>query len=387
LSELNQNKIKIVYLINGLGSGGAEMMLYRLLGRIDREKYRPVVITLLEFKGPLKEMINNLGVPVKSVAVRSRYDIFALIRLYHLIKMEKPNILHTQLYAADILGRIIGRLLKVPVIVTSIRNSNYGGRIRESVIKWTEKYADVTTIVSSNAAEGFISRGIINREKLKIIYNGLDGSLFYRVSDRKKKVLRNKMNIPEDGFLWVAVGNLTRQKDYSDLINAFNLLPDENVSLAIAGSGPLKQFLKKKIIELGLHDRIILLGRVDNVPDLMAAADALVLSSIYEGLPGVLLEAMASSLPVVATTVGGVPEIIVNTKTGFLVPSGDPVKLKEAMDQMMKMTANERFEMGQAGRLRVEENFSLDSMVNAYENIYDKSLQEKRLARVNKADE
>jgi glycosyltransferase involved in cell wall biosynthesis len=375
---VNQNNSKIVYLIIGLGSGGAEMMLYRLLGRIDREKYWPVVITLFDFKGPLKEMIKNLGVPVKSVAVRSRYDVLALPRLYKLIKMEKPDILHTQLYAADILGRIIGRFLKVPVIVTSIRNSYYGGRIRELLFKSTEKYADVTTIVSSNAAEGFISRGVIKREKLKVVYSGLDGSLFYRITDRKeKKALRKKMKIPESGFLWVAVGNLTRQKGYSILIDAFNLLPSENISLAIAGSGPLTPFLNKKIIELGLHDKIIIMGRVDYIPDLMAAADALVQSSIFEGLPGVLLEGMASALPVVAAAVGGVPEIVVDSITGLLVPPEDPIKLKEAMSRLMEMPEAKRLEMGQAGRLRVEEKFSLDNMVTAYENIYDQCLQEK----------
>ena len=195
------------------------------------------------------------------------------------------------------------------------------------------------------------------------------------------------MKIPESGFLWVSVGNLTRQKGYSTLIDAFNMLPGENINLIIAGNGPLRQTLNKKIIELGLHDKITLLGRVDNIPDLMAAADALVQSSIFEGLPGVLLEAMAATLPVVATNVGGTPEIVVDSKTGFLVPPENPIKLKDAMSRIMEMPESQRFALGQAGHLRVEENFCLDNMVKAYENIYDQSLREKRLARVKLADE
>ncbi len=374
---------KIVYLINGLGSGGAEMMLYRLLERLDWNKYQPVVIALLKFGGPLQEKITALGIDVHVVGVKSKLDLRSLARLYRLLKSLSPDILQTQLFAADIMGRTFGRLLKVPVIVTSIRNTYYGGFGRNLLIRLTERFADKTTFVSRTALERFVKLGIVSEEKAILIYNGLDPDRFCNgLTDKEKTVRRRELGFSEDVPLILAVGSLTRQKGYSDLLRALLILNQQQVAfkLAVAGSGPLKNELAAEVRELGLEENVSFLGRSDQIAELMASAELLVLASLWEGLPGVVLEAMASELPVVATAVGGTPELVVEGQTGYLVPPGDSEGLAAKLRKVLSLSKPEREKLGSTGRKRVEEYFTLSKMVSAYEKLYTDLLNNKTLA-------
>lgn len=377
---MGQQKVKIAYLINGLGRGGAEMMLLRLLERLDRDLYFPVVISLLDLGGPIKMKIEALRIPVHVVDIKAKYDFIGIIRLGKLLRNEAPSILHTQLFAADIMGRVFGKLLRIPIIITSIRNCYYGGFLRELMIKLTEKYADKTTIVSKGAARQFVERGVVPEDKLKVIYNGLDSALFQdSVTWENKKIIRARFRLPEECFLWICVGSLTRQKGHLDLFEALKMIPEANYCLAVAGSGPLNEFLKAKAKEHIRRDKIIFMGNIDNVPELMSSADALVLSSHWEGLPGVVLEAMASELPVVVTSVGGTPEIVKDGVTGFLVPPNSPGELAKALTAVMMLSVEKRYVMGKAARNLVIDNFHVDKMVKAYEDLYFECLQEKNL--------
>ena len=374
--------IKVIYLINGLGVGGAEMMLFRLLQRLDKSRFKPEVIALLNLKGPIKSELEKLGIEVNTLGIKSKMDIFSLYRLSRLIKNKKPEILHTQLFASDIVGRIIGKVLGVPVIITSIRNIYYGGSIRDFMIKVTERCADKTTIVSSISAQRLIKNNVIPENKLMVLRNGIDPDYFCsEVSLEKKLHIREKYDLPKDTFLLISVGSLTPQKGYSHLLDAIKNLSNNsfNFHLAIAGDGKLRDNLVSQVNEMGLSSNVSFLGRIDNVPELMAAADVLVLSSLWEGLPGVVLEAMASELPVVATAVGGTPEIVVDGVTGILVPAGDIEKLTKAICNIMKKTDQERKEMGKKGRKRIQEMFHVDKMVKAYEKLYCDCLHEKNI--------
>lgn len=371
---------KIVYLINGLGSGGAEMMLYRLLQRLDRSRFEPEVITLLEIEGPLAAKIKSLGVQVNSIDTKSKTDIGSIIRLYKVLKKKEPVIVHGQLYAADLLSRLVGSLAGVPIIISSIRNERYGNYFRDYLIKITERFTTRTTIVSKSAAERFINDRVIPRYKLKIIYNGINPNDFYfGLNENDKNALRISMNLPKEKFLILSVASLTNQKGYYDLIKATQRLieEDNDLLLLLAGSGPLEKELKRWVNELNLKQNVCFIGRSDNVPKLMALADCFVLSSHWEGLPGVILEAMASELPVVATAVGGTPELVSDGVTGYLVPPKMPGQLATALKNVIEMDVSERIFMGQAGRKRVEEHFHVDEMVKAYEQLYYECLQEK----------
>jgi glycosyltransferase involved in cell wall biosynthesis len=373
-------KAKICYLINGLSSGGAEMMLYRLLERLDREKYDPHVVILLNLDGPLRKRIEDLRISVRSVGFRSKYDFHALWKLFKIIKTIKPDILHTQLFASDIIGRIMGKYLKVPVIITSIRNSYYGGFWRDKMIQWTERFTDRTTIVSREAAKQFSERKVIPQEKLRVIYNGIDVDKYHHQANREdKKHKRLSIGLPVNGFLLLCVGSLTRQKGYPDLFQAFQMLlpSDCNLYLVVVGSGPMEGYIKQIVADRKLLDRVFLLGQCDKVPEIMAAADIFVLASLWEGLPGVVMEAMASQLPLVATAVGGTPELVVENETAYLVEPGQPEQLASALHKMIALPEETRQRMGKAGRVRITKHFNVDNMVKSYEVLYEDCLKEK----------
>lgn len=381
---MKKGKIKIVYLINGLSEGGAEMMLYRLLERLDRNMFQPEVVVLLKFSSQLQEKTEALGIKVHVIGVRSKLDLGAFFRLKGLLKEISPDILHTQLFAADILGRLTGKMLQIPVIITSIRNIYYGGFGRYFLFKLTEWCADRTTFVSRAALDRFVELKVVPAEKAVLIYNGLDTGRFYHgLSGNEKLAWRRKQGLPGEGCLFLAVGSLTRQKGYGVLFKALRELKQKGFmfNLVIAGQGPLKQELEAEVKELGLSGQVTFLGRSGKVPELMAWSDLLVLASFWEGLPGVVLEAMASELPVVATAVGGTPELVVEGKTGYLVQPSEPEQLARALEKVLELSTEERLALGQAGRARVEENFSLDKMVKAYETLYEETLREKILGK------
>ncbi len=355
------------------------MMLYRLLTRLDRNKFEPEVVALLSLPGPIKAKIEAAGIPVQIIGFKSKSDLCSIIRLYKLLKARQPHILHTQLFAADIIGRILGRLLGIPVIISSIRNEYYGGWPRDMLIKWTERFAMRTTVVSEAAAKRFIKDRVIPARKLAVIYNGIEPAMFSAaMSKEDKNRLRKELNLPVDTFLLLAVGSLTTQKGYLDLLRAIASMQGlpTAFNLVIAGSGPLENLLKSLAAELDLLGKVQFIGHSDDVPRLMAAADALVLTSLWEGLPGVVMEAMASELPVVATAVGGTPELMVDEITGFLVAPNKPEKISEALKRLILLPESERKAMGREGRRRVQAKFYLDKMVQAFEKIYIDCLRE-----------
>jgi len=222
---LRNRRIIVVYLINSLGSGGAQMMLFRLLERIDREKFQPVVVSLLKVKGVLQDRIENLGVDVHALEFRSGYDFKALLRLRHLLKELSPQVLQTQLFAADILGRILGRFIRIPVIITSIRNFYYGSFGRYLLFKLTENFASRTVFISNSAAKRFTELKILPVAKAKVIYNGLNLECFYSgLCEQNKIEKRNTLELPEKGFLLLSAGRLTRQRGYSTLFRALDLI-------------------------------------------------------------------------------------------------------------------------------------------------------------------
>lgn len=376
---MESNLHKIVYLINGLGPGGAEMMLYRLLERLDRERYEPVVVALLKIEGPVEEKIRALGISVYILDVRSKFDLGAIFRLYRLLRKLKPNVIQTRLFAADLAGRVLGWLQKVPYVITEIRTVYHGGFGRYLLFKLTEPLADMTLFVSKAAAERFIELKILPPGKARVIYNGLNPGDFpvaRGLEDKKRR--REELGLPVDGALLLAVGSLTVHKGYSNLLRAIRDLPGQFAwHLVIAGSGPLADELWSEVRVLGLSEVVTFLGRSDRVPELIAAADLLVLSSMWEGLPGVVMEAMAGALPVVATDVGGTPELVEEGKTGYLVPPNDSEALRIALEKVLSLSEEERLQWGQAGRRRVEKSFSADRMAAGYEAIYRELLDDR----------
>lgn len=373
----NNKKIKICYLITGLNVGGAEMMLYRLIEKLDKTRYDIKVISIIPL-GKVAEKIKKLQVEVISLEMRSKYDVFVILRLVDLLKKIKPVILHSYLFHANFLGRVAGKIAKVPIIISSIRNSKFGGKVRELALKYTDKYSDATTIVCQAAANRMIKRRVVSKEKLHVIYNGIEPELYYSNKNSKLE-LRKKMNIPLERKIILSVGRLQYQKGYPYVIQSAFELKKRGYDFLwlIAGEGELRPQLDKLVREYDLEDCIQFLGIRDDIPELMCASDIFVLSSLWEGLPGVVLEAMAAGLPVVATNVGGTPELVENGKNGFLVPPRNSLLMADAIEKIMSMDHTKQLEMGILGTEIVKQRFTVDKMVRSHEQLYLKLLCEK----------
>lgn len=372
-------RLKVAFLLStGLAYGGAETQLVNLATRLKKRGWDVRVVSMLPPQAFTEELA-AAGIPFATLNMRRGVpDPRALFKLIKILRQWRPVILTSFMFHANLLGRIAGRIAGIPVIISSIRNENFGGPLRDKILRYTDWMGDISTTNSKLAANSLIKRGVVPTGRMKVIPNGLVLDKFY--IDLKEKIeVRQQLGISDSEFLWLAVGRLEEQKDYPTLLDAFRLLILKNskAQLRIAGKGPLLDVIKQKAVDLGISERVVFLGLRRDIPALLNAADGFVLSSAWEGLPNVIMEAMAAWKPVVATNVGGVPELVEDGVSGYIVPPRDPEALAAAMLKMMSLSEDERKAMGQAGRAHIEANYSLDRVVDQWERLYRDLLRKK----------
>ncbi|MDH5570475.1 MAG: glycosyltransferase, partial [Gammaproteobacteria bacterium] len=303
-------------------------------------------------------------------------DPRSIFRLAGFIKKWKPLILHSHMVHANLLGRIVRIFATVPVVISTAHNINEGARWREIAYRVTDFLTDITTNVSQAAVDRYIDVGAAPRDRIRFIPNGLNTDEFTK-DEQARQLLRDELGV-KDAFLWLAVGRLVEAKDYPNMFRAFaSINYNINTRLFIVGQGELEQDLKQQVRALGLEKRIQFLGVRQDIPQLMNAADGYVMSSAWEGLPMVLLEAAATGMPIVATDVGGNREVVLNGTSGFVVTPYDSEQLANAMQDIMTMSENERATMGKVGRQYVVDNYSLDNVVSMWEDLYWELLRRK----------
>jgi glycosyltransferase involved in cell wall biosynthesis len=214
----------------------------------------------------------------------------------------------------------------------------------------------------------------VREDRLSVLGNGIEVEAW--APDIQARVAARRQLGLTDEFLWMAVGRLEPVKDYPTLLRAMARAP-ENARLFILGTGPLEGELAKLAAQLGLKQRVRFLGFEPNVEHWMQGADGFVLSSRYEGLPMVLLEAGACGVPAVATDVPGTREVVTDGVNGWLARSEDPISLNEAMARLMQMPLEDRYAMGECARRRVINEFSMDIVLNRWEQLYETLLAQK----------
>lgn len=369
---------KITFLITGLGYGGAETQLVNLATRLKGRGWDVIVVSMLP-PHAFAEELAAAEIPLATLGMRRGVpDPRAVFRLAKILRSWKPCVLHSHMVHANLLARITRFFGRIPVVVSTAHNINEGGRWREIAYRLTDFLADITTNVSRAAVERYVRVGAVPENKIIFLPNGIDTVRFQFKRDAKLQ-LRRDFEI-NNNFVWLAVGRFEEQKDYPNLLWAFKKVVDEksDVKLLLVGEGQLLEETKNLARSLCLLDKVHFLGIRRDIPDLMSAADAFVLSSRWEGFGIVLVEAMACQLPVVATNSGGPSEIVLNNVNGYLVPPRDPEALAAAMLKMMSLSEEERRAMGQAGRAHVEANYSLDRVVDQWEQLYVELLNRKR---------
>ncbi|MGO1369362.1 glycosyltransferase [Senegalia sp. (in: firmicutes)] len=374
-------KIKIAYIITGLNTGGAERQLTRIVKNIDKEKFNQIVISMLD-KGTLGEVIEKDGTKVYTLNMNTKLNkLKGLKKLFNILKKERVDVLTSFMFHATLSSRIVSRFIYVPVLISSIRSTNMGSKLREKIFKWTS-FTESKIITNSNfAANEIINNKIVKKEKLIVIYNGIDTKDFFPSENIRKK-MRNDYKV-KDKFVYLAVGRMHKAKNYDLLINSFKIVSYNNNSvLFIVGEGRGNEDKYQKLIsKLGLDKKVYLVGNKTNINDFMNMSDVFVLSSKWEGMPNALIEASSCARPCVATDVGGVREILEDKKTGFIVKNDDIDEFSKSMILLLKASKEQRKIMGNESRENIIKNFSIQKVVKSWEKLYsqeyNKSSQKK----------
>lgn len=373
---------RVLFLITDLSFGGAETQAVQLATRLKARGWELRLVSLLPPKAYVEEL-SALGIPVISLGIRRKIpDPRPLLKLARIIRAWRPHVIHSHMVHANIVARFLRPMTKVPILICTAHSISEKGRkgsgwLRELLYRLTDGFCDLTTQVSQAGLERYVLVGAVPCYKIRYIPNGVDTERFHPDPEVREK-LRKDLGL-EGAFIWLAVGRFTPQKDYSSLLQAFArvVVKRPEARLLIAGDGPLRPAMEKLVKEFGVSSQTKFLGVRRDIPELMNAADAYVMSSTYEGMPMVLLEAHATGLPIVATDVGGNREIIVNGKTGLLIPPRNPEALGQAMLHLMNLSEERRREMGRAGREHILANFSLERVVGMWESLYQELLAKK----------
>jgi glycosyltransferase involved in cell wall biosynthesis len=296
------------------------------------------------------------------------------LRLLALLRKIRPQVLHSHMFHANLLARLARLFYPAPVLISTLHSIAESGResgkikSRDRLYRLTDSLADVTVAVCNAVAERHSGAGAVSKKRLRVIPNGVDTRVFRPDAERRER-MRRELGLGTE-FGWLAVGRLMWKKGYETMLRAF--AEEGRGLLLIAGSGPQEKELEELARELGVHARF--LGARDDVPELMAACDGFVQSSMVEGLPLALLEAAASGLPSVVSDAGGVSEVVLDGRTGLVVPLGNPQALGAAVSRLVDMPEEQRRKLGEAAREHVLANFDLDLVVARWEALYGELL-------------
>jgi glycosyltransferase involved in cell wall biosynthesis len=358
--------------------GGAERQAMLLAKGLRRRGWRVSVVALYGDGGAAAAELRACGAAFTSLEMRKGLaDPRGWIRFHRWLKREQPDVLHAHLPHAAWLCRWSRLAAAVPVVIDTLHSSSTGTRGRRFGYTFSRWLPDHVTAVSRATAVSHLSAGMVREDRLSILGNGIEVDAWApdvqaRAATRKQLGLTNE-------FLWMAVGRLEAVKDYSTLLRAMARAP-ENAHLLVLGAGPMESELVKLATQLGIERRVRFPGFEPHVEHWMQAADGFVLSSRYEGLPMVLLEAGACGVPAVATDVPGTREVVVDGVNGWLARAADPHSLNEAMTRLMQMPLEERYAMGECARRRVIHESSLDIVLKRWEQLYEALLAQKNVS-------
>lgn len=359
--------MKILFVITGLGVGGAEKVVASLADELADRNYEVIIAYMT---GDAIVTPKNKNINLISLNMSSSISLpIAYLKLRRLIKKFQPDIVHSHLIHANIMSRLIRLTTPVPKLISSAHNTNEEGQLRIMAYRLTDKLATVSTNVSQEAVDAFIDQKAVKKGRMLALYNSISTSEF-SFSQEKRDSIRKELKIDTNTKLILAVGRLNEQKDYPNLLIALSEISKSNskVKLAIAGNGPLLQDLNNLSHKLGLENKVLFLRVRHDIPALMSAADVFVLSSAWEGFGLVVAEAMSCERVVVATDCGGVKEVVGDA--GFLVSPKDSIKLANSIEKALNLNDNDKKKLGEKARQRILDNYSISSAVQKWLTLY-----------------
>jgi len=383
--------MKILHVIKATGIAGAEKHLLTLIPGLRARGVDARLIALIEPDRPVDELqaaAETAAIPFERVVIHANADLSLIPRLRALFRAQKPAVVHTHLLHADLYGIPAARLARVAHVVTSRHNDDDFRRAAHwRMIHRTQWRMVDAGIAISDAIRSFcIDVEGAPLDKMHTVHYGLNADLspnpvsVYRQRGLSARRDNHKGDSEGGGALRIGmICRLIPQKGVHYGIDAFaHLAPDfPDARLIIAGDGDLRADLEAQCQHLGIQDRVEFLGWQADIHPIMASLDIFLMPSLWEGFGLVLLEAMAHDLPIVASRVSAIPEIIVDDETGLLVPPRDVEGLVSALRRLLSDPAL-RLRLGSSGGARLREQFSADKMIDATMTIYKNITQRHR---------
>lgn len=370
-AHLPSSRIKVLQVIDNLGTGGGQFVLLHLVRGFDPSVFDVRTVSL----GPRQDSqvereLLGAGFRIDFLDKKLGFRPGAIVRLDRIVREYRPDVVHTHLgglrysLPSTVLRRIRAQIYTIHNVKDGIP------------LFWTVQLGARLGVVPVAIAQGVLDsvRSSLPGMEIPLIPNGIPVKR-YRTPGVSRSEWRGREGIAPDDFAFVFVARMQEQKNHGLLIRVFARLAKSvpAVRLLLAGDGELRAGLEAVAQELGCRNRIHFLGNRKDVPDLLGAADAFVLSSDWEGNPLCILEAMAAGLPVVSTAVGGIPELVEHERTGLLVPPKDAEALFGAMSRLA-MNRHLAREIGSAAARHADETFDVRHMVDAYAALYRKRL-------------
>jgi|WetSurMetagenome_2_1015567.scaffolds.fasta_scaffold49110_2 glycosyltransferase involved in cell wall biosynthesis len=368
-------RIKVLYLVEDFKIGGLERVVETIYNGLDHDLCEPH-IWCIAAGGDLADLFLREGKSLRILGLKSYHNPANIFRLARFIRQGGFHIVHTHAYFAGTIGRIAAFMAGTPIILHHVHTTDWDFKARHVLIERMLSTVTARIICCSDFVRDFVvSEEGISAGKVITIYNGVNDDPTGCGAPEKRR--------HGEKFVRVAVvASLVENKGHAVLLTAFHRLAmlNPNLELWIIGDGPLRQNLERQTDVLGIRNRVSFLGQRDDVLQLLACSDIVVLPSLYrEGLGLAIIEAMSQSKPVIASNIGGIPELIEDGVNGFTVVPGDAVNL-EAKLRILIADEDLRKTMGLAGRKRYEDRFSSAIMIRQIEALYYSLLMAKGIA-------
>jgi glycosyltransferase involved in cell wall biosynthesis len=371
------NRANVLQFTTNSAIGGAESLVLSFLEKASRDKYNLHLSSLLS-RGPLLEEAARSGIPTLELDADRRGYLAAFWRLRRFMAERRIHLVHLCGLKAELLGRLAARLTGVPVVISGVWGINtWRNRYQHWLDRSTSSLTDLYIANSEAARQEVIQRVGIPADKVIVIHNGIAFEQYNSRFDAGEKY-----GLDGAGPVVGTLAGLLPLKGHGDIIEAVPVIaarfPD--VRFLFIGRDYMRGRLQRLVGERGLERYVTFTDFCPDVRPLLAVCDLFLLPSTSESAPVSILEAMAMRLPVVATRVGGVPELVLDGETGLLIPPRDPQALAEAVISLLENPARAG-EMGRAGRRRVEQFFTLERMVAGIEEVYDRLLLAKNVVQ------
>lgn len=369
-------KYNIIYMIDGLGMGGAERLMVPILSNLDHNSFSAKVAVFQNRNGnPIADELKALGIPVDLISIPYLRDFAALPKIINYLHNVNADLVHTQLEFANILGGLAAKRLRIPCVSTLHTIPSQDMSLKSKLHQELEYFClrhffDMIVSVSNETRYFHMKSGRMPEKKTRTIYNGIDLAHFNQSLQIDREAVLHDLGIPASAVVLTTVAVLREPKGIQYMIRAMPeiLAVHPNAYYLVIGSGDFEAKLKKEAVQ-NSAERIVFAGMRKDIPELLSVSNIFILPTLTEALPTVLAEAMALRIPILATRVGGIPEMVEDGINGRLVPPADIQQLVSVCNEML--TQHKAISgMGGAGRKIVEERFDVCVQVRELESLY-----------------